>query len=205
MTVVQALTAFTVAATLLTITPGLDTALVLRSVAAGGARAGVRAGLGIACGCLVWGFAVAVGLTALLATAPLAFRLLQWVGAAYLLWLGVGLIANPRRAVALDDSAIGQRAFVRGWLTNMLNPKVGIFYLTFLVQFVPPGVVVGGFVFMLACIHAALGLAWFAVLIAAVVPLSRWLRRPRVVAWLDRVTGGVFILFGARLALARQA
>lgn len=205
MTVVQALTAYVIAATLLTITPGIDTALVLRSVAADGPRSGLRAALGIALGCLVWGGAVALGLATALAAAPLAFRLLQWMGAAYLLWLGLRLILAPRRelSMAVETKAMG--AFRRGLLTNLLNPKIGVFYVTFLVQFVPQGVAVGGFVFLLAGIHVVLGLAWFALLIAAIAPLSRWLRRPGVLAWLDRSTGGIFVLFGARLALVRPA
>ena len=201
MTITQAILGFTLAAALLTVTPGLDTALVLRSSAAGGARRAVAAALGIAVGCLVWGAAVAGGLGALLRAAPQMFALLQTVGAAYLLWLGARLILRPRDGFAADpEGAAG--GFSQGLLTNLLNPKVGVFYLTFLVQFVPAGVPAAPFVFLLACIHVALGLAWFALLIAATLPLARILRRPAVIRALDRATGGVFVLFGVRLALA---
>ena len=92
----------------------------------------------------------------------------------------------------------------RGFLTNLLNPKVGVFYISFLPQFLPAGVPAGPFIFLLAAIHGAMGLAWFAVLIAATRPLAGLLQRTAVVRWLDRVTGGVFLAFGARLALERS-
>ena len=91
----------------------------------------------------------------------------------------------------------------RGFLTNLLNPKVGVFYVTFLPQFVPAGADVATFSFVLAAIHVLLSLVWFAALIAATVPLGRALRRPAVIKWLDRITGGVFVAFAARLALAK--
>jgi threonine/homoserine/homoserine lactone efflux protein len=88
-------------------------------------------------------------------------------------------------------------------LTNLLNPKVGVFYITFLPQFIPAAASVALFSFLLATIHVLLSVVWFAVLIAATVPMGRLLRRPRVVKGLDRVTGGVFIAFGAKLALSK--
>jgi threonine/homoserine/homoserine lactone efflux protein len=207
MTVAQALLAFVAAASVLTVTPGLDTALVLRAAATGGPRPAVFAGLGIALGCLVWGAVVSIGLGALLAASAMAFQLLKGAGAAYLLWLGAKLLLWPR--ARFDAAAAGSaksnvtQALRQGLLTNLLNPKVGVFYLTFLPQFVPAGVGVAAFSFLLAAIHVLLGLIWFAALIAATVPVSRFLRKPRVVKTLDRVTGGVFVAFGAKLALSR--
>jgi threonine/homoserine/homoserine lactone efflux protein len=95
----------------------------------------------------------------------------------------------------------GQGAFARGALTNLLNPKVGVFYMSFLPQFVPAGAPVGPYVMMLGIIHALQGLIWFACLTAATRSLSRWLQRPHVVPWLDRATGGLFLAFGIGLAL----
>jgi threonine/homoserine/homoserine lactone efflux protein len=157
---------------------------------------------------LAWGAIVAVGLGALLAASPIAFSALKWIGAAYLLWVGMRLIVSPRREFAGSggsaEARVGQ-AFNRGFLTNMLNPKVGVFYVTFLPQFIPAGTNVAGLSLALAAIHVGLGLVWFAMLIAATVPASRLLRQPRVVASLDRLTGGVFVLFGVKLALSRAA
>src|SRR5262249_37715155 len=95
----------------------------------------------------------------------------------------------------------GRGAFARGALTNLLNPKVGIFYVSFLPQFIPAGVSVAPFTLLLGAIHAVLGLIWFLTLIAATRPLTQWLRRPAVVRRLDRMTGGIFIAFGVRLAI----
>jgi len=204
----QSLIAFTLAAALLTVTPGLDTALVLRTAAAEGGRRALLAGLGICLGCLVWGLVVALGLGVLLQASELAYTLLKWVGAAYLFWLGVQLIATKR-----DDFGAGGRQagaatslawFRRGLLTNVLNPKVGAFYVSFLPQFVPAGANVPLTTLGLASIHALLGLLWFLLLIAATQPIAAALRKPRVIRTLDRLTGGIFLLFGARLALSRD-
>lgn len=208
MTVAAALIAFSLAAGLLTITPGLDTALVLRTAAAEGPRRAVLAGLGIVTGCLAWGAAVALGLGALLAASTLAFTILKWAGAAYLVWLGLGLILKPRQRFELDaapaESGGGLAWMRRGFLTNLLNPKVGVFYVSFLPQFLPQGVPAGPFIFLLAALHAVMGLVWFAALIAATRPIAGALKRAAVVRWLDRLTGGVFLAFGLRLALERR-
>lgn len=209
MSPLEAIAGFSVAAGLLTILPGLDTALVLRTAAVEGPRRAALAGLGITLGCLVWGTAVAVGLGALLAASHLAFTVLKWAGAAYLLWLGIGMLIRPRQSFELggDSAGVGGRDLAwlrRGLLTNLLNPKIGVFYVSFLPQFMAQGVPAGPFLVLLAAIHGLIGLAWFAVLITATRPLARALKRPAVVGWLDRVTGGVFVAFAARLALARS-
>jgi threonine/homoserine/homoserine lactone efflux protein len=207
-TVAQALAAYVVAAGLLTLTPGLDTALILRTAAVEGPRRAGLAALGIITGCLVWGAAVALGLGALLAASRLAFEVLRWAGAAYLLWLGLNLVLRPRDRFELSGAAGaggGDLAWMRrGLLTNLLNPKVGVFYVSFLPQFLPDGAAAGPFIFLLAAIHAALGLAWSAALIAATRPIAGALRKAAVVRWLDRLTGGVFVGFGLRLALERR-
>jgi threonine/homoserine/homoserine lactone efflux protein len=197
--------AFTLAAILLTITPGLDTALVLRTSISVGAKRAFMAGVGIAAGCFVWGLLAAAGLAALLQASSLAYDILRWVGAAYLLYLGAKLIRSPRREVELGASSAtstgSSRWFVQGLLTNILNPKVGLFYVSFLPQFIPANVNVPAMAILLTAIHALLGVAWFGLLIAATNPVSALLRRGAVIVWLDRLTGGVFIAFGAKLAL----
>jgi threonine/homoserine/homoserine lactone efflux protein len=207
-TLVQALAGFTLAAGLLTLTPGLDTAMVLRTAAVEGPRRAILAGLGVVAGCLAWGAAVALGLGALLQASTLAFTALKWIGAAYLLWLGLNLLLKPRRRFEVGDGQPrpgGDLAWLRrGFLTNLLNPKVGVFYVSFLPQFLPAGVTPAPFIFLLAAIHAGLGLAWFAVLVAATQPIAAALQKAAVVRWLDRVTGGVFVGFGLKLALDRR-
>jgi threonine/homoserine/homoserine lactone efflux protein len=205
MSIAAALIAFTLAASLLTITPGLDTAMVLRTAAVEGPRRAALAGLGILTGCLAWGAAVALGLGALLAASSLAYTVLKWAGAAYLAWLGLNLILRPRTKLDFAGAAAPRgNWWARGFLNNLLNPKIGVFYVSFLPQFVPAHVPAAPFIFLLAFIHALTGVAWFACLISATQPLKRWLSRAAVVRWIDRATGAVFLGFGARLALERR-
>ena len=203
--VAAALIAFTAAAGLLTVAPGLDTALVLRTAATDGPRPAALAGLGIAGGCLVWAALVAVGLGALLAASELAYQILRFAGAAYLIYIGYRMLRHPRRGFLIEGvTARGGGALARGALTNLLNPKVGVFYVSFLPQFVPHGVPVAPFILLLGLIHAVLGLVWFACLIIATRPIARLLRRSAVVTSLDRITGGLFVAFGLGLALERH-
>jgi threonine/homoserine/homoserine lactone efflux protein len=206
-TVLQALAAFALAAGLLTLTPGLDTALVLRTAAVEGPRRAALAVVGILAGCFVWGGLVAFGLGALLSASSLAFITLKWAGAAYLVWLGFGLILKPRDRFEIeteDDLSGDDTTWMRrGFLTNLLNPKMGVFYVSFLPQFLPEGVAAGPFMLGLTAIHVLLGAIWLGLLIAATQPLSQVLKRAAVVRWLDRLTGGVFLGFGVRLAFER--
>ncbi|HET9638019.1 MAG TPA: LysE family translocator [Allosphingosinicella sp.] len=199
----QSLIAFTLAAALLTMTPGLDTALVLRTAAAEGARRALAASLGICLGCLAWGALVAIGLGILLQASELAYLALKWIGAAYLLYLGLRLIFARRGGIEAEAPALRANWFLRGFLTNLLNPKVGAFYVSFLPQFIPAGAGVASTTLLLAAIHAGLGLLWFLLLIAATRPLARVLRNPALIRGLDRATGGVLIFFGLRLAFSR--
>ncbi|HVH10693.1 MAG TPA: LysE family translocator [Gemmatimonadales bacterium] len=214
MTIGHALAAFTLAAALLTITPGLDTTLVLRTAAVEGSRRAMLAGAGICLGCLTWGFATAVGLGALLALSRLAYDVLRVVGACYLIVLGAKMVFRARSSVddigrgtpasTADTREQGSGWLVRGYLTNVLNPKVGVFYVTFLPQFVPADVSVAPFIMVLAAIHATEGILWFAALTLATRSLARWLRRPRVARTLDRVTGTLLIAVGLELVLERR-
>ena len=201
-----ALIAFVLAAGLLTVTPGIDTALVLRIAGVEGARKAALAGLGIALGCLAWGVFVALGLGLLLQASELAYTILRWAGAAYLVWLGVKLIRSRREGLieAEAEKTDGGAWLRRGLLTNLLNPKVGIFYVSFLPQFIPAGADVQSTTILLAAIHAGLGLTWFGALILATRPIAAALRRPGTVRLLDRLTGGLFLMFGARLALVHD-
>lgn len=208
MTLAQSLVAFALAGGLLTVTPGVDTLLVLRTATVEGRRPAAFAALGIGAGCLAWGAAVALGMAALFVAAPLLFDAVRWAGAAYLAWIGLGLLLRPRAALAIeaDGGGTGGTAllwFGRGFVTNLLNPKVGIFYLSFLPQFVPPGHAAGGFIFLLAALHVLMGLIWFAGLIAATAPIAGLLARPATVRAMDRACGALFVGLGVKLALTR--
>ncbi len=203
-----ALLTFTLAAAVLTITPGMDTALVLRTAAAEGPRRAVSAVFGICCGLLLWGLAVALGVGALLAASSLAHTVLRWVGAVYLIWLGLTLLRRPHQAPHIDAVTLGHRGsanwFARGLLTNLTNPKVGVFYVTFLPQFVPPGVPVTPFIALLVAIHVAEGVLWLTLLAFATRSLASLLHRPAVARALDRLTGVILVGAGLRLAIERQ-
>jgi threonine/homoserine/homoserine lactone efflux protein len=184
------LIAYIAAASLLTVTPGLDTALVLRTAVSRGTRESALTGLGIAAGCFAWAVLVAFGLGAVLAASAVAYTALRWMGAAYLLWLGYKMLRFPRHTfvAGLGVSAGRHKGFPTGLLTN-------------LPQFVPAGVRVAPYMLLLGSIHAFLGLIWFACLIAATRPIARLLAKPSVVQWCDRLTGGMFMAFGVGLAL----
>lgn len=209
MTTIQALIAFAAAAGLLTLTPGLDTALILRTAAAEGWRRAAAVAVGIGLGCLAWGAAAAFGAGALLTASQTAYTILKWAGAAYLVWLGVNLLRRPRErfetgADAAPTAGGLAAALAKGFWNNLLNPKVGVFYVSFLPQFIPTGASPAAFGLLLASMHVVMGLAWAGGLILATAPIARALRRPGVVKWLDRVTGGVFVAFGVRIALERR-
>jgi threonine/homoserine/homoserine lactone efflux protein len=209
MMISESLFAFVGTAAILTVTPGLDTAMVLRTAAAEGAKHGIAAAIGIGIGCLCWGSAAAFGLGALLAASPTAFTILKYAGAAYLAWLGVNLLLRPRQVIAaasaprIDSTHSVLPALKRGFVTNILTPKVGLFYITLLPQFVPHGVSVAPYSFLLACTHVALAVTWFIALATMTGFIRPYLQRPGVLPTLDRLTGGVFVLFGLQLSLGR--
>ena len=206
MTIIDALLAFSFAALLLTLTPGLDTALVLRTATVEGRKQAVHAALGISTGCLVWGAAVAFGLGALIAVSELAYDILKYCGALYLSWLGINMLLRPRKQLALADNTAkkGSNWFLKGVLGNALNPKIGIFYVSFLPQFIPQGHSPVLWTFILVGIHIVIGTSWSMALIGATRPLATILRKVKVIRWMDRTTGAIFLAFAARLALSRR-
>lgn len=211
MSVVEALLGFAVVAALLTIIPGLDTALVLRSALTQSRRQAYATALGICSGSLVWGAAAAVGASAVLAASEVAFTVLKLVGAAYMVYLGVTmLVASFRRPVETADAPAPPKrslvsAFGRGALTNLLNPKVGVFYIALIPQFIPDGVMPLGMGILLALVHVVESLIWFSAIILATHLARRALSSPRTKRWIDSVTGGVLVVFGTALALESRA
>ncbi|MGW1838368.1 LysE family translocator [Streptomyces sp. NPDC002067] len=205
---------FTAVAALLTISPGPDFAVVLRTALGSGRRAALCGALGIAAGCFVWGLAGAVGLTAMLSASQAAYGVLRVAGALYLMWLGAQALRAARRgrtapgATAPDvarETVDGAgttgltplRAFRTGLLTNVLNPKVGVVYLSLLPQFIPHGAPVVATTMLLVTVHAALGVLWLGTLACAVHRARAFFHRPRVRRRLDQATGGVLLALGA--------
>lgn len=204
----SSLLAFLAAIIILTLTPGFDTALVLRTSAAHGWRKALATALGVSSGCFAWGVAVGFGLGALLLASEVAYALLKWLGAAYLLWLGLGLLWRPRSALPVSEKPVamagGITFFTKGLFGNLLNPKIGIFYVSFLPQFIPAGASVASWSVAMSLTHALIGLIWSGMLIAATRYFAEKLRRPAVMKMMDRLTGCVFIGFAAKLALSRR-
>ncbi|SFR20468.1 Threonine/homoserine/homoserine lactone efflux protein [Lentzea waywayandensis] len=195
-----ALLSFTFVALLTVITPGLETLLVLRTALLVGRRAAMGVVVGSTLGCLVWATAGLVGLTALLQASELAYDIVRWLGAGYLIYLGVKALWNSRRPTEIDEPAPvpSVRAAVRvGLLTNLLNPKPGVFYISLLPQFLPVGQPAWGGV--LVAIHLGIGLVWFPILITAAGRARAFLLRQRLL--LDRLSASALIAFGLKTAV----
>ncbi|WUI02187.1 LysE family translocator [Spirillospora sp. NBC_00431] len=200
--------AFAAVAALVTITPGVDTMLVLRTTVTGDRRTGYVTGAGVASGLACWAVASAAGLTALLAASRVAFDVLRVAGACYLLWLGAQALWKARGKVrdteeAPDASVSGSAAFRTGLTSNLLNPKVGVFYMSMLPQFIPAGAPTFGTSMLFGVIHVAEVLVWLAIVVVAASAARRVLSRPSVKRRLQQVTGVAFIGFGVRLAVER--
>jgi threonine/homoserine/homoserine lactone efflux protein len=196
-------------AALLTITPGADMAMVSRSVLIGGRREAFATTLGILAGCLVWAIVSAAGVAAVLAASRTAYDALRLVGAAYLIWLGVQSLVAARRGDYRDAGEERPRAqrssaFRQGLLTNLFNPKIAIFYSTFLPQFIGPGDPALLLSMLLAGVHIAFGLVWltgYAWLLDRAVTAFKSSRVRRA---LDALTGTVLVALGLRLAAERR-
>ncbi|MDO8756088.1 MAG: LysE family translocator [Polaromonas sp.] len=206
----QHLLLFIAAGWLLNLTPGPDVLYIVTNSLRAGARAGIIAGLGITAGCFVHIFAAAVGVSVLLATSATAFTMLKWMGAAYLLWIGIKILFSRRpqattdlRAVATSEPQRPLKAiFIGGFWTNVLNPKVAIFFLAFVPQFITPDAAspalafaMLGVLFNLNAIPVNVGWALLAAWMAKRDAVQRGMH------WLDRAAGVMFIGFGIKLAL----
>ncbi len=203
---------FMLAALALNATPGVDLLLTVSRTAQGGARAGVAAGLGIAAGCALHVLAAAFGLAALLVVSAQAFALLKWAGAAYLLWLGLGLLRSawrPRTAVPAVQRrrsvASPAADFRRGLLTNLLNPKVALFMLAFLPQFIPAQAAHKTLVFLaLGGLFVVQGLVFLLAVVALTRRFARWPALAGASRWLEGAAGLLFLALAARLAGMRH-
>ena len=203
----QTLLAFLAAAVVLVILPGPGTAWIVAQALAGGVRRGLLAGLGLEVATLLHALAAGLGLSALLATSALAYEAVKYLGAAYLVWLGIKTWRSGDQAASPDapvPDASGRRVFLRSVLTGVLNPKVALFFLAFLPQFVHPG---RGWVWLqFLVLGALLAVVGFCNDLALSLAVGRFRRRMggRIAGgggrWMQRVTGGVFIGIGLRLA-----
>lgn len=186
---------------LLAMTPGPDTFLVLR-FSLRDAKSGIAAAAGSALGSLLWAFAVAVGLASLLEQSAAAYRIVKIAGGLYLIYLGLRVLLRRRHEATSNLAERPTRdrapaaAFGSGVMSCALNPKVGLFFLAIVPQFVPPHSSLFTTVLTLGAIDAVIGFAWLVVLAFIAARAVAWLRRPRVTAVLNRVNAGVLTAFG---------
>jgi threonine/homoserine/homoserine lactone efflux protein len=201
------LAGFLAVATIVVVTPGPDMALVARNTLAGGRAAGLATSLGTCSGLLVHAVSAALGLSAVLVASSRAFTVVKLAGAAYLVVLGIRTFLRAGR----DEGALGgaratspRIAYRQGVLTNVLNPKVAVFFLSLLPQFVEPGPGAVGRLLLLAGVFLAMGIAWLSAYTLALHAVGGFLSRARVRRAVERVTGAVLVGLGVRLAIERR-
>ena len=197
---------FVISGVLLNITPGPDTAYIVGRSLQMGWRGGAAAALGISAGCFVHVFGAAIGLSALLMASSAAFTLIKWAGAAYLCFIGVTMMLSRQRPPvedAVGGSAISLRqVFWQGAATNVLNPKVALFFLAFLPQFVDADAPHKAVAFlMLGLIFISTGTLWcFGLAAFAARAAGRIRQSGRALLWINRALGGLFVYLGIRIA-----
>ncbi len=202
---------FLIAGIILNITPGADTMYILGRSIAQGKRSGIISALGIASGALLHCILAALGLSIILAKSTLAFDIIKYTGAAYLLYLGVGaLLAKKQTAIQLHNEGSHSKQFskiyVSGMLTNVLNPKVSLFFLAFLPQFIQPEYMNSYIPFLvLGLTFVCTGTLWCLLLALFSAKFANSLRRnPKIKFTLDKITGIIFIILAVQLALIQQ-
>ena len=200
--------AFLLAAVVLTATPGPDNLMVLSVGMSKGRRSGIAFGLGCALGCLSHTLLAVIGVGALIAASPMAFTLLKWAGGAYLIWLGIQALRHAGAVRIASDQAVAEslrRYFAKGLFANAINPKVVLFFLSFLPQFVDTSR--GGMQWqlgLLGLLFTAQAAVLFGLLGYFSGGIGTWLnRKPSVGQWLDRLAGTVFIALGLRMIVVR--
>ncbi|WP_067520808.1 LysE family translocator [Endozoicomonas ascidiicola] len=206
---IENIEAFIIAITILTLTPGLDTALVLRNTTRGGFSDGITTSLGICLGLFVHATFSAIGISALLAQSAELFNMVKLAGAVYLIWLGVGSLRNLRKSpLALTGGNVkpaNSRNFWRssreGFLSNVLNPKTAVFYLAFLPQFINPEGSAFVQSIVMAGIHFIIAMAWQCGLAGALSSSKKLLNNPSFNKWMEAVTGVVLIGLGIKLIM----
>jgi threonine/homoserine/homoserine lactone efflux protein len=210
-----ALLSFTFAAVLIVLLPGPDSLVVVRGLVRGGRRGGAATAAGVLCGLVVWVAAAALGLSALLRASEIGYDVLKVAGACYLIWIGVASLVSIRRrstGSGADAGAevtdgpmapgplLGGSGFSAGFLTDILNPKVGVFFVSFLPGFVPAHHSVGWTTLAFGVLFTVLTALYFLGLIYVSGTIATWMSVPRIRRRLDALTGMVLVGFGLRLA-----
>jgi len=200
---------FALLAAILTLYPGQDTVLVLRNATSAGASAGLAKTAGVCSGLFFDGTLSALGVSAILVTSANAFAVLRWVGAAYVVWLGLQSLLRLRARPAVASGSVrspehARRSFVQGLLSNALNPKTAVFYLALLPQFAVVRETVLTDSLLLAGLHFVMSFAWLGGIALLADRARVLLARPGVTRGVDALAGVALVAFGVRLALARR-
>jgi threonine/homoserine/homoserine lactone efflux protein len=204
--VLSAVLGFTAASTLVVLLPGPDTLVVVRNLVRGGRRQAVRTVLGVLTGLALWMLAAVIGLAAVLRASEAGYEALKIAGSCYLLWLAFESLRGRAAPQVAGPDEVPTRGgllgsgYGAGLATNLLNPKVGVFFIAFLPGFVPHGADVALTSLLLGSIFVTEGMLYFVLLITLADRVVGWMTRPRTRRWLDRAAGLVFVGFSIRLA-----
>jgi threonine/homoserine/homoserine lactone efflux protein len=206
-----ALLGFALASTFLILAPGPDSLLVMRNTLRSGHRAGLVTAAGTLTGLMIWAIAAALGLSALLQASRVGYEIVRFTGAAYLIWLGISTLGPFRirhhppadhESTKPARPATGlRRAYLNGLASNLVNPKIGVFFIAFLPGFIPAGQPTGALSFALGLFFVIETGLWLATVVWMVNHGIGWLRRSGIQRWLERAAGVVLIGFGVRLAV----
>ncbi len=194
----------------LIILPGPDTGLVTQNTIAQGRRGGVQTALGSISGVIIHTLAAVVGLSAIIVKSAFLFSIFKYVGAFYLIYLGImSLWAIKKKGIAIEDNKSEKKnaslsAFRQGFLTNVLNPKVAVFFLTFLPQFLEPRSNTFLQFLIMGLTYAALTLIWFLMYVYLIHSINVWMKKPSVQRAIQGISGIVLLSFGIKLALERR-
>ncbi|WP_104138665.1 LysE family translocator [Arthrobacter sp. ZGTC131] len=211
MAISEAVLQYALVAALLTVIPGMDTVLVLQTAISRGHGRAFATAAGICTGTVLWGVAAALGASALLAASETAFTALKVAGACYMAWLAISMIVRSFRPGTVGDTAVSVRqgsarsAWLSGITTSLLNPKVGVFYMAMIPQFLPPDASPLLMGLLLPLVHSVEGMAWFALIILATHHARRWLQSDTVSKATDRIAGVVLLAFAAKIATSKAA
>ncbi|EGR5063741.1 MULTISPECIES: LysE family translocator [Vibrio] len=208
--VIQNFEAFLIAITILTLTPGLDTALVIRNTSRAGFADGCTTSLGICFGLFVHATFSAIGISAILAQSAELFQIVKMVGAAYLIWLGISSLRSLMKTgqgIEVASLAHSQfrltRSLREGFLSNVLNPKTAVFYLAFLPQFINPDYSPLAQSLLMALIHFAIAMVWQCGLAGALSSAKNLLKNASFMRWMEGTTGVVLVALGIKLLLEK--
>ncbi|MGO4532420.1 LysE family translocator [Paenibacillus sp. 2TAF8] len=197
--------AFSILLIFIVMSPGVDFALITKRTLTDGKKDGFKIALGLTSGALVHTMAAALGLSIILMKSAVAFEVIKYAGAAYLIYMGLSSFIKPKSDLNQDEpDNLKRSAFMQGLVSNALNPKVAIFFLTFLPQFVTPNLNASLQFLIMGSFYALLSILWFSTIVFLLSYVRKWLMSPKVQRIIDKTTGMVLIAFGLNMIFKAQ-